>query len=107
MFSLRTTIARRAPTAARAFIPARSIQSFRPLAAAKESSLNADGRGEEVEHHKQEQLRKQKQGTNEYKEELASDSEVALKADRGETKDAKKDIADLQKATAEAAQKNS
>lgn len=40
--------------------------------------------GEEIEEHKEEQIRKQKSGTGHWRESLASSSEADVKADRGE-----------------------
>ena len=41
--------------------------------------LDRDSRAEEAESHKQDQLDKAKKGTNEWKHELASDSESAVR----------------------------
>jgi len=38
-------------------------------------AADQEGRADEAEHHKQEQLQKQKQGKGEWREELSSDSE--------------------------------
>ncbi|KAK8250494.1 hypothetical protein HDK77DRAFT_425331 [Phyllosticta capitalensis] len=65
--------------------------------AGKESTLNQEGRAEEAEAHKQDQLRKQKQGKGHWKDELASDSESAVKADRGEVDASSDTIQKLQK----------
>ncbi|KAK4574497.1 hypothetical protein LTR86_001338 [Recurvomyces mirabilis] len=79
---------------------ARSFQSCRVLAVGKESALHNEGRPEEVEAHKQDQLQKQKEGKGHWKDELASDSESIVKADRGETGTSAKDnIKELQKET--------
>ncbi|KAK7528850.1 uncharacterized protein IWZ02DRAFT_486860 [Phyllosticta citriasiana] len=63
----------------------------------KESALNQEGRAEEAEAHKQELLKKHKQGKGHWKAELASDSESAVKADRGEVESSKDTIEKLQK----------
>ena len=70
------------------------------------ASLRADNeaRPEEAEKLKQQQLKEQQQGKGQWHEGLASDSESAVKADRGDHKDANKSIEDLQKETAKAAQ---
>ncbi|KAJ4367575.1 hypothetical protein N0V83_007159 [Neocucurbitaria cava] len=53
--------------------------------AGKESALHTEGRAEEVEKKKHEQLQKQKDGKGHWEEQLASDSESIVKADRAET----------------------
>jgi hypothetical protein len=40
--------------------------------------IDQEGRAEEAEHHKQEQLKKQEQGKGQWVDELASDSESAV-----------------------------
>lgn len=64
---------------------------------------DSEGRAEEVEKHKQEQLRAQKEGKGQWKDELASDSESIIKADR-DSVDAKKSINELQHETAKRAE---
>ncbi|KAF2032032.1 hypothetical protein EK21DRAFT_99350 [Setomelanomma holmii] len=54
-------------------------------ASGKESALHSEGRSEEVEQKKQENLQKQKEGKGHWEEGLASDSESAIKADRNES----------------------
>ncbi|KAI8936444.1 hypothetical protein NX059_006851 [Plenodomus lindquistii] len=71
--------------------------------AGKESALHSENRAEEVEKKKQEQLQKQKDGKGHWEEELASDGEAAVKADRAET--GKEDIKDMQKAAEKVAKK--
>ncbi|KAF2856019.1 hypothetical protein T440DRAFT_463360 [Plenodomus tracheiphilus IPT5] len=67
-------------------------------AAGKESALHSEGRAEEIETKKQEQLQKQKDGKGHWEEQLASDGEAAVKADREETgKDTQQHIKDMQK----------
>jgi hypothetical protein len=63
-----------------------------------------EARPEEAEKLKQQQLKEQKEGQGKWHEGLASDSESAVKADRGDQKDAHKSIEELQKETAKAAQ---
>ncbi|KAK7535981.1 uncharacterized protein J3D65DRAFT_626997 [Phyllosticta citribraziliensis] len=63
----------------------------------KESALNQEGRAEEAEAHKQEGLKNQREGKGHWKDELASDSESAVKADRGEVDASKDTIQKLQK----------
>ncbi|KAK5134083.1 hypothetical protein LTR08_006973 [Meristemomyces frigidus] len=98
--------ARRAPIC-RTFGAAstRSFQSSRIAAAGKESALNQEGRAEEVEHHKQDQLQKQKEGKGHWKDELASDSESAIKADRGDIEASDDTIKKMQEETAKQAEK--
>ncbi|KAL8758784.1 MAG: hypothetical protein Q9184_003825 [Pyrenodesmia sp. 2 TL-2023] len=57
-----------------------------------------------IDEHKHDQLRKQEEGKNHWKKELASNSESAVKADRDEVPDVDEDISKLQKQTSEAAQ---
>jgi hypothetical protein len=70
------------------------------------ASLRADNeaRPEEAEKLKQQQLKEQQQGKGQWHEGLASDSESAVKADRGDQDHSQKSIEDLQKETAKAAQ---
>jgi len=94
-FQLRMFTARRAFVAA----PARSFQTTQFLAAGKESALHNEDRANEAEHFKNEQLRKQKEGKGEWHEEIASDSESIIKADRGDIHASDKTIEQLQKET--------
>ena len=41
-------------------------------------TIDQEGRAEEAEHHKQDGLKKQKEGKGQWKDELASDSESAV-----------------------------
>ncbi|KAL8924568.1 MAG: hypothetical protein Q9172_002602 [Xanthocarpia lactea] len=66
-------------------------------------SDNHDDRKAKIDHHKEDQLRKQKEGKGHWKKELSSNSEAAVKADRGEITNAEEDIAALQKETEQAA----
>ncbi|CAF3650071.1 unnamed protein product, partial [Fusarium graminearum] len=66
----------------------------------KESSTQTDV---DYEKHKQDSLKKQKEGSGHWKPELASDSEEAVKADRSQT-DPQKDIKNLQERTKKAAE---
>ncbi|TKA38702.1 hypothetical protein B0A54_08665 [Friedmanniomyces endolithicus] len=94
MSALRLAFTRRAaaPFAARtAQRPSRSFHSYN------------ENRGEEAEAHKQDQLRKQKEGKGQWKGELASESESMIKADRNETENAEEDIEKLQEKTTELA----
>jgi hypothetical protein len=61
--------------------------------------------GAKYEHHKQDQLKKQKEGKGEWKPELASSSEEALAADRHEHSDhSEKGLKELQEKTAKHAE---
>ncbi|KAI9761025.1 MAG: hypothetical protein M4579_001288, partial [Chaenotheca gracillima] len=65
-----------------------------------------DGIKEEIDHHKNDQLRKQKDGKGHWKDELASESESAVKADRHEHPGgASKDIEELQQRTKESSER--
>ncbi|KAK0345090.1 hypothetical protein LTR91_013795 [Friedmanniomyces endolithicus] len=121
MSALRLAFTRRAAASftARTTLPTRSFHSCRVLAVGKESELHNENRGEEAEAHKQDQLRKQKEGKGHWKDELASDSESivgppfhsrplsgtpryswwGVKADRNEMGSAKENIEELQKET--------
>ncbi|KAH8168927.1 hypothetical protein LIA77_11053 [Sarocladium implicatum] len=68
----------------------------------KESSSQTDV---DYEHHKQDSLKKQKEGTAHWKPELASDSEEAVKADRAPMSE--KDTKKLQEQTKRAAEEAS
>ncbi|OCK90673.1 uncharacterized protein K441DRAFT_665977 [Cenococcum geophilum 1.58] len=65
----------------------------------KESELGNEERAKEVEEHKQDLLRKQKEGKGHWKEPLASDSESIIKADRDEIDATEETIKQLQKET--------
>ncbi|MDI1486398.1 MAG: hypothetical protein OHK93_005626 [Ramalina farinacea] len=65
-----------------------------------------DARKEAIDEHKHDQLNKQKEGKGHWKGELSSNSESAVKADRGEIHDAHEDISELQKQTSEEHQKD-
>jgi len=58
----------------------------------------------EIDQHKEDLLRNQKDGKGEWKGELSSNSEAAIKADREETDAPEVNIAKLQKETSERAQ---
>ncbi|MCJ1437103.1 hypothetical protein MMC27_006488 [Xylographa pallens] len=64
-----------------------------------------DNLHEEIDHHKNDQLQKQKDGKGHWKGELASQSEAALKADREEVEASDETISKLQKETEQYAQK--
>ncbi|KAI9795417.1 MAG: hypothetical protein M1835_005838 [Candelina submexicana] len=71
-----------------------------------EGNHDEDDRGDHAEHHKQDQLRKQKEGKGHWKHELASNSEAAVKADREELHASDENIAQMQKETEDAAKRS-
>ncbi|THY21831.1 hypothetical protein D6D01_06364 [Aureobasidium pullulans] len=91
----RSSIARRAFVSA----PIRSFQTAPVLRVGKESALHEEGRAEEVERVKNEQIQKQKEGKGHWHEEIASDSESIVKADRGDISADADTIKQLQKET--------
>lgn len=93
MSAVRAFATRRAPFVVQRAAFSQSIAR----AAGKESALHSENRAEEVEKKKQEHLQAQKEGKNKWEEQLASDSESAVKADRSETgKDTQQQIKELQ-----------
>lgn len=66
---------------------------------------NRDNLHEEIEHHKNDGLQKQKDGKGHWKGELASNSEASIKADREEIDASQESIEKLQKETESYAQK--
>ncbi|KAI9832235.1 MAG: hypothetical protein M1826_002239 [Phylliscum demangeonii] len=80
------------------FARRRWLQSSAMRRALKETR-DQDGIEHKIEHHKQDQLKKKEEGKNQWTEELASDSESAVKADRGETNADADHIEQLQKQT--------
>ncbi|KAI7160847.1 hypothetical protein KC343_g13922 [Hortaea werneckii] len=106
MFALRTRTFAAAPAAYRATATTtRTFGTSRALAAGKESALHQEGRAEEAEREKQEQLKEQREGKGHWKDELASDSESIVKADRNDMKNTKATISELQKEAAKQAEK--
>ncbi|KAL9622583.1 MAG: hypothetical protein Q9160_003080 [Pyrenula sp. 1 TL-2023] len=97
----------------RVFAPARRLQ-FAPAlfhtsparAALSESDHDKDhpDREKHIDSHKHDSLNKQKDGKGEWKRELSSNSEQAIKADRGESHGTEEDIAKLQRETEQAAE---
>ncbi|KAJ4296452.1 hypothetical protein N0V90_006497 [Kalmusia sp. IMI 367209] len=66
-----------------------------------------EGRADEVQKKKDEQLSKQKEGKGHWEEGLASDSESIVKADRNEAESSAETIQKLQEETAKIANKKS
>ncbi|KAF2472032.1 uncharacterized protein BDR25DRAFT_302835 [Lindgomyces ingoldianus] len=64
--------------------------------AGKETALGHEGRKDEIEREKDDLLKKHKEGKGHWKEQLASDSESIVKADRGEVEASKETIKELQ-----------
>ncbi|KAF2089138.1 hypothetical protein K490DRAFT_64343 [Saccharata proteae CBS 121410] len=81
----------------------RSFQTATARLAGKETALHNEGRAEEAEKAKQDQLKEQKEGRGQWKEELSSDSESIVKADRGDINASKGTIEQLQRETEKAA----
>ncbi|KAE8150583.1 hypothetical protein BDV25DRAFT_154071 [Aspergillus avenaceus] len=65
----------------------------------KESDHNRDDLPETYEAEKQDQLKNSKEGKAKWKQELASNSEASVKADRGDLDGDGPDMAELQKQT--------
>ncbi|KAL1998853.1 hypothetical protein VTN02DRAFT_5487 [Thermoascus thermophilus] len=76
-----------------------SFHSSAARSTLKEDDRNRDGLHEEYEVHKQDQLRSSKDGRAKWKQELASNSEASIKADRGEIDASQSSIESLQQAT--------
>ncbi|EON61219.1 hypothetical protein W97_00432 [Coniosporium apollinis CBS 100218] len=94
-----------APLSAARFVQRASYQTSAVRFAGKESALNHDGRAEEVELQKQDLLKKQEEGKGHWKDELASDSESIIKADRGEIDASADTIKQLQEESVKLAEK--
>lgn len=96
---LRVPTIRAAP---RLFTPAQ-----RTFSTTRYGLLNEVGNrsGEELEQKKQEQLKKQEKGEGHWHEELASQSEAKLAADKQHVNDHDKHMGDLQKETAKKGEK--
>ncbi|KAH7388686.1 hypothetical protein BKA66DRAFT_460504 [Pyrenochaeta sp. MPI-SDFR-AT-0127] len=82
MSAIRAFATRRAPFV---FTQRAAFSQSIARSAGKESALHSEGRADEVERKKQDNLSKQKEGKGHWEEGLASDSESAVKADRSET----------------------
>ncbi|KZF19367.1 hypothetical protein L228DRAFT_250958 [Xylona heveae TC161] len=96
------TQALRLPTAVSVARPFSQTANVRAL---KESHTNQEGRGEQVEKSKQEGLKKQEEGKGYWHDDLASESESAVKADRGEIDATSEALKKLQKETEKIAHK--
>ncbi|KAL8845883.1 MAG: hypothetical protein Q9221_008989 [Calogaya cf. arnoldii] len=85
----------------------RCFQASSRRAALSESDHSEHGdedRKAKIDHHKHDQLNKQKDGKGHWKKELSSNSEAAIKADRDEIHNVDEDIAQLTKETEQAAE---
>ncbi|PSN73083.1 hypothetical protein BS50DRAFT_629159 [Corynespora cassiicola Philippines] len=105
MYAFRSLAIRRTPIFSHQVAQRAGLHQSIPRCAGKESALHHEGRAEEVESEKQDLLRKQKDGKGHWKEELASDSESVVKADRGEVEASEETIKKLQKEAEKAAKK--
>ncbi|GAB7363417.1 hypothetical protein MBLNU230_g3694t1 [Neophaeotheca triangularis] len=90
------------PTFRATSLSSRSFTTQTRLSAGKEDK---DRSPEEVERVKQEQLKKQEKGEGHWHEELASAGEAGVAADRQNVKDHEEHMEDLQKQTAQKAEK--
>ncbi|KAL9133376.1 MAG: hypothetical protein Q9175_005448 [Cornicularia normoerica] len=82
------------------------ITTARAALSESDHDQDADDRKAKIDHHKDDQLKKQKEGKGHWKGELSSNSESAVKADREEITDAEHDIESLQKETSKALEKD-
>jgi len=82
MSAIRAFATRRAPFV---FVQRAAFSQSIARPVGKESALHVEGRAEDVDKLKKEHLQKQKEGKGHWEDELASDSESAIKADRSET----------------------
>ncbi|KAK3060364.1 hypothetical protein LTS18_008702, partial [Coniosporium uncinatum] len=97
-FRYLTQTARRTRTSV--FYATRSYRTTAVRFAGREDKLHEEGRAEEIDQHKDDMLKKQKEGKGHWKEELASSSESIVKADRGDVEASDETIGQLQKETA-------
>ncbi|KAI4272355.1 MAG: hypothetical protein LQ337_005355 [Flavoplaca oasis] len=77
------------------------VPGDQPLA----NQITVNDRKAKIDHHKDDQLNKQKEGKGQWKKELSSNSEAAIKADRNEIDNVEDDIAALTKETEQAVKK--
>ncbi|OCK82632.1 hypothetical protein K432DRAFT_380244 [Lepidopterella palustris CBS 459.81] len=89
-------VTRPTPFVSYRFVQKSGIQTSTARFAGKESSLGHEGRAQEIDQHKEDLLKKQKEGKGHWKDELASDSESIVKADRGEMEVSEEMIKQLQ-----------
>ncbi|KAF2813510.1 uncharacterized protein BDZ99DRAFT_258058 [Mytilinidion resinicola] len=98
MASLRA-FTRRTPLLANSYIQHAGFAVSARVGAGKESALGHEGRADEIDEHKADALKKQKEGKGEWKDALATDSESIIKADRGELEASEQTIKKLQEET--------
>ena len=96
------------PTQLRLVRPAFSAPVARPFSRATQLRLkeDADRSPQELENLKNDQVKKQEKGEGHWHEGLASNSESAIAADKGEPADHDEHMEDLQKETAGQAEKD-
>ncbi|KAF2745167.1 hypothetical protein M011DRAFT_469875 [Sporormia fimetaria CBS 119925] len=99
MSAFRSLAARRTPLFTSQITQRAALHQSSALYAGKESRLNTNITGDDVEAEKQDLLKKQKEGKGHWKEELASNSESIVKADRGEMDASEEAIKKLQEET--------
>ncbi|MCJ1311304.1 hypothetical protein MMC25_004975 [Agyrium rufum] len=82
-------------------VPARSfhVTTFRAALSETDRHRDDEETKEHIETHKQDQLQKQKEGKGHWKQELASQSEAALAADKEDVEHTEDTIEKLQKET--------
>ncbi|RWQ93906.1 hypothetical protein C8Q69DRAFT_508266 [Paecilomyces variotii] len=95
----RATLGSRLVALRPAYAAASPFHSSAARSALKESDQNRDELDKEYEAQKQEQLRSTKEGKAKWKQELASNSEASVKADRGEIDSNQETIDKLQEGT--------
>ncbi|CAF9941913.1 hypothetical protein IMSHALPRED_003093 [Imshaugia aleurites] len=78
------------------------ITSTRAALSESDHDQDVGDRKAQIDHHKDDQLKKQKEGKGHWKGELGSNSESAIKADREEITDMEHDVESLQKETSQA-----
>ncbi|EGX90376.1 Mitochondrial carrier protein PET8 [Cordyceps militaris CM01] len=103
MFASKTILPRVARCAALPATAARMPFSSSRVLSHKESSSNTD---DDVDKHKLDSLRKHKDGAGHWKRELASDSEEAVKADKGHGAAATESVQELQERTKKMAEES-
>ncbi|RAH74009.1 uncharacterized protein BO66DRAFT_434998 [Aspergillus aculeatinus CBS 121060] len=97
--TVRTALAPRLATTPLRPAMTSALHTSAPRAGLNESDRNRDDLDKIYEEHKNDQLKHSKQGTAKWKQELASNSEASVKADRGDIDSDDKDFATLQERT--------
>ncbi|KAF2869963.1 hypothetical protein BDV95DRAFT_497194 [Massariosphaeria phaeospora] len=96
MSVFRSFVARRSPLVSYGVVQRAGFHQSIAFTAGKETKLHTEGRADEVEAEKAKSLKEQKEGKGNWKEELASDSESIVKADRAEHGSTEETIKKLQ-----------